>query len=72
MIMAGTDDTNGSLLKSQIHTEDGPCQNYRQAQKDSDKTQRLRGMYSVAGLKTYWNSEDKYKRTLDNRWGGQM
>ena len=37
MIMAGTDDTDGSLSKSQIGTEDGPCRNYRQVQKDTER-----------------------------------
>ena len=32
MMMAGTDDTDGSLLKSRIGTEDGPCRNYGQVQ----------------------------------------
>ena len=32
MMMAGTDDTDGSLSKSRIGAEDGPCRNYGQAQ----------------------------------------
>jgi hypothetical protein len=32
MMMAGTDDTDGSLSKSRIGADDGPCRDYGQAQ----------------------------------------
>ena len=32
-MMVGMDDTDGSLLKFQIGTNDGPCRDYGQAQK---------------------------------------
>jgi hypothetical protein len=76
MMMVGTDDTDGSLSKSQIGTDDGPCRDYGQAQIKHRKTQkdpcrdyrqvqkdseRLRDSeVQRAGLITYWNSEDEY------------
>jgi hypothetical protein len=38
--MAGTDDTDGSLLKSRIGADDGPCRDYGQVQIKHRKTQK--------------------------------